>query len=170
MVSVGCRHPRTVPLAFRVSAQFDGLALVSVPTWQASPPSWALWRPTNSTQLHRRTRGACRPRLGSLPAHTASRAHPRHPNPLPLSRPRCGPALPVSHPLWSVLAALKNPSSPSRILHIAPNTFADFEVATSTRNATSRSMQVKLHPLQATTMPYPPLQLLAIPAVPPTAS
>ena len=80
VVSVGCRHPRTVPLAFRVSAQFDGLALMSVPTWLASPPSWAVWRPTNATQLHRRTRGACRSRLGSLPAHAANQAHPRHPN------------------------------------------------------------------------------------------
>ena len=29
MVPVGCRHPRAVPLAFRVSAQFDGLAHMS---------------------------------------------------------------------------------------------------------------------------------------------
>ena len=38
MVLVGCRHPRAVPLAFRVSAQFDGLAHMSVPTCPASPP------------------------------------------------------------------------------------------------------------------------------------
>ncbi len=31
MVLVGCRHPRAVPLAFRVSAQFDGLAHMSYP-------------------------------------------------------------------------------------------------------------------------------------------
>ena len=74
MVSVGCRHPRTVPLAFRVSAQFDGLALMSVPTCHRRPRAW--WGDT--TRLHRRTRGACRPRLGGLPAHAASRAHPRH--------------------------------------------------------------------------------------------
>ena len=28
--------------------------------------------------MHRRTKGACRPRLVSLPAHAAIRAHPRH--------------------------------------------------------------------------------------------
>ena len=66
VVLVGCRHPRAVPLAFRVSAQFDGLAHMSVPTWQAS------------SHMHRRTKGACRSRLIGLPAHAASRAHPRH--------------------------------------------------------------------------------------------
>ncbi len=66
VVLVGCRHPRAVPLAFRVSAQFDGLAHMSVPTCPAS------------SHMHRRTKGACRPWLGGLPAHAASRAHPRH--------------------------------------------------------------------------------------------
>jgi hypothetical protein len=45
---VGCRHPEALPLAFRVSAQFDGLAHMSMPTY-----------PTSS-HMRRRTKGACR--------------------------------------------------------------------------------------------------------------
>ncbi len=63
---MGCRHPRAVPLAFRVSAQFDGLAHMSVLTCSAS------------SHMHRRTKGACRSWLIGLPAHAASQAHPRH--------------------------------------------------------------------------------------------
>ena len=50
---------------------------------------------------HSRTRGACRPRLGVLPAHKASRAHPR---PKPCGQyeqvvyPPSQPHPPVSHP------------------------------------------------------------------------
>ena len=68
---------------------------MSVPTCSASPPSKAVWRPTDTTRLHRRTMGlggyeamgacrglgvACWSRLGGLPDLAASRAHPRHPN------------------------------------------------------------------------------------------
>ena len=101
MVLVGCRHPRAVPLAFRVSAQFDGLAHMSVPTCPAS------------SHMHGRTKGACRSRLGGLPAHAANRAHPRHHyadrgkgtaggiSAVPVQRPspHCVPAQPVKRPL-----------------------------------------------------------------------
>jgi hypothetical protein len=95
-VLVGCRHPRAVPLAFRVSAQFDGLAHLPVPTCSAS------------SHKHRRTKGACRSwlivgKIIGLPAHVAGQALSRHhhadrdskggqsPSPLRRPSPRCTP-------------------------------------------------------------------------------
>jgi hypothetical protein len=83
LVLVGCRHPRAVPRAFGDSAQFVGLAqyaVVSVAS--AASQVDAECQPGTRAAHHRYyrhswTRGACRSRLGGLPAHTASRAHPR---------------------------------------------------------------------------------------------
>jgi hypothetical protein len=77
----GCRHPRTVPLTFGDSEQFDGLALMRGWTriacgrrCQRRLPSGRraqlLAAPTG------RTRGACRPRLGMPSANQASRHTP----------------------------------------------------------------------------------------------
>ncbi len=100
LVLAGCRHPRAVPLACRVSARFYGLAHMSVPTCPASPPctdgprvrvapGWVACPPTRPTghtlgipcgERNRESRGDTRhPRPGtSTPLHT---------NPSPLKRP-----------------------------------------------------------------------------------
>ena len=79
--AVGCRHPRAVPLAFGDSEQFDGLARVAVvDALSVASQVDAGCQPKRATHhrcyRHSRTRGACRSRLGVLPAHKASRARP----------------------------------------------------------------------------------------------
>jgi hypothetical protein len=100
MVLVGCRHPRAVPLAFRVSAQFDGLAHMSVPTCPASPPctdglrvrvdpGWSACPPTRPSG---HTLG-----ISMRTANGDSRGDTRHP--LPETFTQLKPTHPVKRPL-----------------------------------------------------------------------
>ena len=81
--AMGCRHPMTVPLAFGDSEQFDGLARFAVVDafqrrlpGRCGVPARNSSRPPPLLPPRPVTRGACRSRLGGLPAHTASRARP----------------------------------------------------------------------------------------------
>ena len=76
VVHVGCRLPRAVPPAFGVSAQFDGLAQMSV----------ALFADVPSVVPHaQRDQSACRSQLGGLPAVLAPETF-TEPSPRPTSK------------------------------------------------------------------------------------
>jgi hypothetical protein len=135
MVLVGCRHHRAVPLAFKVSAQFEGLAHMSVPTCPMSP------------------QGTCRPLLGDLPTHVASRAHPQNHYadrgigtaggapaiPVRRSSPRCIPTPPRKTPVKVRVSTVVMSGLPRNLC--SQHTFLQQDRACTKRHSARRSVQ-----------------------------
>ena len=131
-----CRRAQRRPRAWQCGDQptppscTDGLGVCVDLGWVACPP----------TQPAKHTPG--------IPMRTERKGTAGEISAVPVQNP-LRPRPPVRNPLELGLVAMKCLAQPGRILHDAPNTCADLEVAASTRNATSRGMQVKLHPLPA---------------------